>query len=83
MRTTVIGGIKGEELGQKLIDIFTEFTKEIKDLISEDYNPLDINDDTFNTKYANFKDSLKELEKISAVLTSFDENDTILGKFKY
>ena len=84
MRTKVIGGIKGEALGQTLIDIFNECTKEIKDFISEDYNPLDINDDTFNTKYINFKDSLKELErKISAVLTqTFDENDTILGKFK-
>ena len=84
MRTKVIGGIKGEALGQTLIDIFNECTKEIKDFISEEYNPLDINDDTFNTKYVNFKDSLKELErKISAVLTqTFDENDTILGKFK-
>ena len=63
MRTTVIEVIKGLALGQKLLDIFTECTKEIKDLISEDYKPLDINDDTFNTKYANFKDSLKELEK--------------------
>ena len=84
MRTKVIGGIKGEALGQTLIDIFNECTKEIKDFISEEYNPLDINDDTFNTKYVKFKDSLKELErKISAVLTqTFDENDTILGKFK-
>ena len=80
MRTTVIGGIK---LGQKLIDIFNEWTKEIKDLISEDYNPLDINDDTFNTKYANFKDSSKELEKNKCCSNMFDENDTILGKFKY
>ena len=48
--------------------------KEMKDIISEDYNPLDINDGTFNIKYANFKESMKELErKISAVLTqTFD-----------
>ena len=84
MKTKVIGGIKGEALGQTLIDIFNEYTKEIKDFISEDYNPLNINDDTFNTKYVNFKDSLKELErKISAVLTqTFNKNDTLLGKFK-
>ena len=56
-------------LGQTFIDIFKECTKEIKDFISENYNPLDINDDTFNNKYIHFKDSLKELErKISAVL---------------
>ena len=75
---------EGEELGQKLLDIFNECTKEIKDFIPENYNPLDINDDVFNAKYINFKDSLKELErKISAVITqTFDENDTILGKFK-
>ena len=75
---------EGEELGQKLLDIFNECTKEIKDFIPENYNPLDMNDDTFNSKYINFKDSLKELErKISAVITqTFDENDTILGKFK-
>ena len=63
MRTTVIEVIKGLALGQKLLDIFTEGTKEVKDFISEDYNLLDINDDTFNTKYINFKDSLKELER--------------------
>ena len=51
MRSKVIGGIKGEALGQTLIDIFNECTKEIKGFISEEYNPLDINDDTFSTKY--------------------------------
>ena len=83
MRTKVIGGIKGEALGQTLIDIFNECTKEIKSFISEEYSPLNINDDEFNKRYVNFKDSLKELErKISAVLTqTFDENDTIIGKF--
>ena len=83
MRTKVIGGIKGEALGQTLIDIFNECTKEIKNFISEEYHPLDINDTEFNKKYVNFKDALKELErKISAVLTqTFDENDTIIGKF--
>ena len=56
-------------LGQTFIDIVKECTKEIKYFISENYNPLDINDDTFNNKYVNFKYSLKELErKISAVL---------------
>ena len=54
---------EGEALGQKLLDIFTECTKEIKDFIPENYNPFDINDDTFNAKYINFKDSLKELER--------------------
>ena len=69
MRAIVIGGFIEEVLGQTFIDIFKECTKEIKDFISEDYNPLDINDDTFNNKYINFKDSLKELErKISADL---------------
>ena len=83
MRTKIIEVIKGVALGQKLLDIFTECTKEVKDFISEDYNLLDINDDTFNTKYINFKDSLKELErKISVITQTFDENDTILGKFK-
>ena len=83
MRTKVIGGIKGEALGQTLIDIFNECTKEIKNFISEEYHPLEINDTEFNNKYVNFKDALKELErKISAVLTqTFDENDTIIGKF--
>ena len=84
MKTKVIGGIKGEALGQTIIDIFNDYTKEIKGFISEDYNPLNINDDTFNTKYINFKESLKDLErKISAILTqTFNKNDTILGKFK-
>ena len=42
MRTKVVGGIKGEALVQAVIDIFNECIKEIKDFISEDYNPLDI-----------------------------------------
>jgi len=62
MRTKVIGGIKGEALGQTLIDIFNECTKEIKNFISEEYHPLEINDTEFNNKYVNFKDALKELE---------------------
>ena len=86
MRTKVIGGIKGETLVLILIDIdiFNEYTKKIKDFISEDYNPLDINDDIFNTKYVNFKDSSKESErKICAVITqTFDENEITLYKFK-
>ena len=60
MRTKVIGGIKGEALGQTLIDIFNECTKEIKNFISEEYSPLSINDDRFNQRYVNFKDALKE-----------------------
>jgi dynein heavy chain len=84
MSTKTIGGIKGEALGQSLLDIYNECTAAVKDFISDEYDPLDINDDTFNVKYAKFKDILKELErKISAVLTqTFDENDTIMGKFK-
>ena len=84
MSTKTIGGIKGEALGQSLLDIYNECTAAVKEFISEEYDPLDINDDTFNVKYAKFKDILKELErKISAVLTqTFDENDTIMGKFK-
>ena len=66
-RKKVIGGIKGEALGQTLIDIdidiFNECTKEIKYFICEDINPLDINDDIFNNKYVNFKDSSKESER--------------------
>ena len=38
MRTKVIGGIKGEALGQTLIDIFNECTKEIKNFIAEEYS---------------------------------------------
>ena len=84
MSTKTIGGIKGEALGQSLLDIYNECTAAVKEFISEEYDPLDINNDTFNVKYAKFKDILKELErKISAVLTqTFDENDTIMGKFK-
>ena len=87
MRSKVIGGIKGEALGQTLIDIFNECTNAIKGFYTnngEEYSPLNINDDTFNVKYTEFKDTLKELErKIAAVLTqTFDETDTIMGKFK-
>ena len=84
MSTKTIGGIKGEALEQSLQDIHTECSNAVKAFISDEYDPLDISNDTFNDKYATFKDTLKELErKISAVLTqTFDENNTIMGKFK-
>ena len=84
MSTKTMGGIKGEALIQTLQDIFNECQAAVKEFDSEEYDPLDIGDETFNVKYAEFKETLKELErKISAVLTqTFDENDTIMGKFK-
>ena len=63
MRTKIIEVIKGVALGQKLLDIFTECTKEVKDFISEDYNLLDINDDTFNTKYNRFFERIRKKNK--------------------
>ncbi|MCQ2815633.1 MAG: AAA family ATPase [archaeon] len=92
MSEKVLGGIKAEALQQTLRDIFAECTDALKEFnapIGEgknqrDFDALDINSEEFNNRYIIFKDNLKELErKISAVLTqSFDENETILGKFK-
>jgi dynein heavy chain len=79
-----IGGIKGHKLEETLKEIFNQASAAVKKFISNEYNCLDISSDVFNTKYTQYKETLKELEKrIAAVLTqTFDENDTIIGKFK-
>lgn len=82
--TKFIGGIRGETLQTMLLDIFNECTFAVRDFCKEDYHPLDIVSDVFNGKYSKYKETLKELEgRIAAVLTqTFDECDTIIGKFK-
>jgi len=79
-----IGGIKGQSLQNILKDIFNECTQATKLFLVEDFDPLDISSDEFNKKYAKYKETLKELERrVAAVLTqTFDECDTIIGKFK-
>ena len=84
MSGKTVGGIKGDALETSLNEIFAECDQAVKRMGQDEYDPLDISDDTFNQKYIIFKDEIKELErKISAVLTqAFDENDTIMGKFR-
>lgn len=84
IQTKNLGGIKGESLQKILENIYIECSNTIKIFVSEDFDPLDISCDEFNKKYAKYKETLKELERrVAAVLTqTFDECDTIIGKFK-
>jgi dynein heavy chain len=59
MSFKTMGGIKGEALIQTLQDIFNECQAAVKEFDSEEYDPLDIGDETFNIKYAEFKETLK------------------------
>ena len=79
-----LGGIKGEMLMSVLQEIFNECTKGLNDFTDSNYDCLDITSDVFNIKYTKYREILKELERrVAAVLTqTFDENDTIIGKFK-
>ncbi len=78
-----------EELKEKvyktfLKDIFHECTQSIKQFLVDDFDPLDISSDEFNKKYTKYIETLKEFERrVAAVLTqTFDESDTIIGKYK-
>ena len=67
MSTKTIGGIKGEALEQSLQDIHTECSNAVKAFISEEYDPLDISNDTFNDKYATITE---EKITLATVITS-------------
>lgn len=85
LRGKFLGGVRGKNLMDSLDNIFSECDHALNTFSKdENYDPLDISDDSFRVKYSNYKEFIKELEKrVSAILTqTFDESDTIISKFK-
>jgi dynein heavy chain len=64
--------------------VFSEFTKAVDDFMLVKYDIRDIEKREFDDDFFKFRQRVKELERrLAAVLTqSFDDCDTIIGKFK-
>jgi len=79
-----IGNTKGKAMTASIMTVFTEFTKAVDDFTLVKYDILDIEKREFDDDFFKFRQRVKELERrLAAVLTqSFDDCDTIIGKFK-
>lgn len=67
-----------------IMQVYTEFTKAVEDFMLVKYDILDIEKREFDDDFFKFRQRIKELERrLASVLTqSFDDCDTIIGKFK-
>lgn len=79
-----IGNTKGKSMTQSIMLVFNEFNKAVEDFMTVKYDILDIEQRQFDDDFFKFRQRVKELERrLAAVLTqSFDDCDTIIGKFK-
>jgi len=79
-----IGNTKGKSMTQAIMLVFNEFNKAVEDFMTVKYDILDIDKREFDDDFFKFRQRVKELERrLAAVLTqSFDDCDTIIGKFK-
>jgi dynein heavy chain, axonemal len=79
-----IGGTKGKTLSAAVEQIFKEFEQIVEEFQQVDYDIMDISARKFDEDFYNFRCRIKELERrLGAILTqSFDDCDTINGKFK-
>ena len=79
-----IGNTKGKTMTASIMQIFTEFNKAVEDFMTVTYDIMDIEKREFDDDFFKFRQRIKELERrLASVLTqSFDDCDTIIGKFK-
>lgn len=79
-----IGNTKGKLMTQSILHVFNEFNEAVEDFMKVKYDILDINERQFDDDFFVFRQRVKELERrLAAILTqSFDDCDTIIGKFK-
>ena len=71
-------------MSMSLQQIFVEFGKTVEDFMTVKYDIMNIEKREFDDDFFNFRKSIRELERrLASVLTqSFDDCDTIIGKFK-
>jgi len=81
-----IGGTKVKLLTQTINEIFREFEIAQQNFLAtnEQYDMIDISNRKFDDDFYKFRCRIKELERrLASVLTQgFDDQDTIIGKFK-
>ena len=79
-----IGGTKGRQLTMTVIEIYNEFINAQNNFLAVEYDIMDISIRKFDDDFYKFRCRIKELERrLASVLTQgFDDNDTIIGKFK-
>lgn len=79
-----IGNTKGKTMTSSVMRIFDEFNAAVEIFTSVKFDIMDIDVREFDDEFFKFRQSIKELERrLASVLTqSFDDCDTIIGKFK-
>lgn len=79
-----LGGTKGRTLTETLKQIFAEFQKAVENFRQLPYDTMDITKKNFDDDFMTFRQKMKELERrLASVITQgFDDNDTIMGKFR-
>jgi len=79
-----IGNTKGKQLTASVMQIFEEFNKAVDEFMTVTYDIMDIEKRQFDDDFYKFRNRIKELERrLASILTqSFDDSDTIIGKFK-
>ena len=79
-----IGNTKGKTMSETIKTIFTEFEQTINNFMTVSYDIMNIEKAEFEDDFFKFRNRTKELDRrLASVLTqSFDDCDTIIGKFK-
>jgi dynein heavy chain len=79
-----IGNTKGLTMTSSLQQIYNEFGRTVEEFMTVKYDIMNIEKREFDDDFFNFRKSIRELERrLASVLTqSFDDCDTIIGKFK-
>jgi len=79
-----IGNTKGKTMTQSITRIFDEFNASVENFTNVKFDIMDIECREFEDDFFKFRQSIKALERrlASIVTQSFDDCDTIIGKFK-
>ena len=79
-----IGNTKGKTLSNSIRTILNEFIQARDQFTAITYDIMDIEKREFDDDFFKFRQRIKELERrLASVLSqSFDDSDTIIGKFK-
>lgn len=79
-----IGNTKGKAMSAAIVTIEAEFTQAVETFMLVTYDIMDIEKKQFADDFFKFRQRIKELERrLASILTqSFDDSDTLIGKFK-
>ncbi|OAF71285.1 Axonemal beta dynein heavy chain 17 [Intoshia linei] len=79
-----LGGIKGRQLGDYVINVFNNFNDHYKIFASVTYDCLDLNDESFVKDYNDFFDIISDLDRnlASIVCIAYDDVDELQSIFR-